>query len=67
LGLRLFGYEGLVDLWMGIGKGGGGGGAYTSGEGVGLAASGGMLAGISRLWMEMLTLCHSVLDVVHRC
>lgn len=54
-----------VDGEGGRGKGEGGGGAYTSGEGVSLAASGGVLAGIFRLWMERLTLCHSILDVVH--
>jgi hypothetical protein len=42
-----------------------GGGAYTSGEGVGLAASWGILVDILRHWEEILTLCHSVLDVIH--
>lgn len=46
-------------------RSGRGGGAYTSGDGVGLAASGEMLVGILRHWEVVLTLCHSVLDVVH--
>ncbi len=39
--------------------------AYTSGEGVGFAASGKLLGVVGRMDKAVLTLCHSVLDVVH--